>query len=253
MVLATLLGIWGVIRIIVDLLESVQATAKYAHSAYISAIAAPQSEVLTVAVLIVGATLLYGEEIRTATTRLWHGDEKKQSKTTPATMSVYEFRMDPVRYKTDPDGMLRWYSLKLLLTNDSAFDIDMGASFRFYRIENDGSLTFLRKFEHGRWADGKYESPTSPQAEINIAHFISGQTRKLDVVMKYPDDQECYAANNDSTHVSDWRLSQNEIKGRSIAADVRLQGTGGFDRSWRLTFDNPGKGQPFSNYKYSPI
>jgi hypothetical protein len=68
----------------------------------------------------------------------------------------------------------------------------------FRRIEEDGRYVPLIELDHGRWADGKYESPQNPKSEINVTDFAPGQIRDLDVALKYPNNDECYAVNNDN-------------------------------------------------------
>ncbi|HXW93280.1 MAG TPA: hypothetical protein VEK33_22215 [Terriglobales bacterium] len=59
------LGIWGGIRIVVDLLESLNATRKYVASGYVQLASAPSSRTLTVTIIVVGLVLLFFELVKT--------------------------------------------------------------------------------------------------------------------------------------------------------------------------------------------
>lgn len=59
-----ILEAWGGIRLVVDLLGSMDATRKYAHSAYADIVSVPSSRSLTIIVISVGAVLLLYEPIR---------------------------------------------------------------------------------------------------------------------------------------------------------------------------------------------
>lgn len=63
-VIGTLLGIWGGIRIVVDVLSSMDATKEYAHSFYATVLASPTSDTLTVAVIVTGLVLLLFHPIK---------------------------------------------------------------------------------------------------------------------------------------------------------------------------------------------
>jgi len=63
-VIGVLLEIWGGIRLVVDALESINATKAYVASSYAQLIAAPSSRTLTVAVIATGTVLLVAEPIK---------------------------------------------------------------------------------------------------------------------------------------------------------------------------------------------
>jgi len=63
-VIGVLLEAWGGIRIIVDLLGSVDATKEFANSAYVQIVGTPSSTTLTVTVIAVGLVLLLFEPVK---------------------------------------------------------------------------------------------------------------------------------------------------------------------------------------------
>jgi len=98
----------------------------------------------------------------------------------------------------------------------------------------------------GRWADGKYPTPTTPKADIGPADFTIGQTRDLDIALKYPSELDCYAVNNESFERNPGHLTLNEYKlvGTDLAAEIRLRGPL-VDSKWKIKFRNLGVGQGF--------
>src|SRR5579863_1604395 len=79
-VVGTLLEIWGGIRLVVDILSSLDATKEYAHYAYIELVATPASTSLTVAVIVVGLVLLGYEPL----TRFFGWKQKPSEPPRPA-------------------------------------------------------------------------------------------------------------------------------------------------------------------------
>lgn len=69
------LAIWGGLRVVVDLLSSLDATRNYAHFAYLQLAAAPASRSLTITVVVVGLLLLVYEPLM----RLWQGVPRQSS------------------------------------------------------------------------------------------------------------------------------------------------------------------------------
>ncbi|HSY33914.1 MAG TPA: hypothetical protein VLA42_18180 [Verrucomicrobiae bacterium] len=55
---------WGIIRFIPDLLESIQATAKYGKWSYAHLLVFPQSALLTIVVLVIGLGLIFSDTIQ---------------------------------------------------------------------------------------------------------------------------------------------------------------------------------------------
>jgi hypothetical protein len=63
-IIGTFLEIWGGVRIVVDILSSLDATKNYVHYAYIQLAAAPASRSLTITVIVVGLVLLLYEPVQ---------------------------------------------------------------------------------------------------------------------------------------------------------------------------------------------
>jgi hypothetical protein len=94
------LAVWGGIRLVVDLLESISATRSYAQSAYLQLASTPSSATLTVAVIATGAVLLLFEPI----TKLWK-EPNGQAHSVPQSLPITD--RDPCiipRYERSPSA-----------------------------------------------------------------------------------------------------------------------------------------------------
>jgi len=69
------LEIWGGVRLVVDLLESIEATKSYSHAAYLQIVSTPSSRTLTVSVIVVGLALLLYEPLKS-----WWQTKPKEEK-----------------------------------------------------------------------------------------------------------------------------------------------------------------------------
>lgn len=233
-VVGFLLMAWGV-WVVVDLRESVQATA-VARWIYVH-LSAPRILMFTIAFLIIGIGLIFSAIIREKVAN-WLQNEAT------ANITVHKFELRSMRFTNDPPDTVRWYSLHLCLKNDSQVTAEkVGAAIKFSKIENR-VLQSLIELEHGRWADGPYPSPEHPKSEINLTDFGPQQIRDLDIALKYPDDVDCYAVNNDNfVGVQELRIDMYRLKGTNVVADVKIQGANlKKNLLCRLSFRNPGKG-----------
>src|SRR4051794_23726558 len=80
-ILGTSLEIWGGIRIVVDLLESIEATRSYARIAVLQLVSAPSSRTLTATVIAVGLALMFYEPLRDFVKNLGNDDVQTLSLT----------------------------------------------------------------------------------------------------------------------------------------------------------------------------
>ncbi len=118
---------------------------------------------------------------------------------------------------------------------------DTYAEISFYT--NKGEL--LLGSIYGRWGDTKQpEDPFEPTRELVKVNFEpTGQRRELDIAMKYPEDKDCYAFNNESYSSYDWRISKFLLKGDSFYVKVRLAGIPMIDKIWWFALYNEGRGK----------
>ena len=96
----------------------------------------------------------------------------------------------------------------------------------------------------GRWGD----SPQPPAVQkgtpvVDLAHmdFPIGAIRELNLAIKYPEDSDCYAVNNQSYSSPNLRNPNQRLLGEDFIAQVRLRGPY-VDRSWKFEFKNLGAG-----------
>ena len=71
--------------------------------------------------------------------------------------------------------------------------------------------------------------------------FPIGASRELNLAIKYPEDSDCYAVNNQSYSSPNLRNPNQRLRGADFIARVRLRGPY-VDRSWKFEFKNPGAG-----------
>jgi hypothetical protein len=93
------LAAWGAIRIVVDSLESIRATASYARIAYVHVLAAPSSTELTVVVIVVGSGLIFSDEIKRGIDHL-RGNPTQQLP--PAGMGTFKGELTAVKIPAPP-------------------------------------------------------------------------------------------------------------------------------------------------------
>ncbi len=93
-------------------------------------------------------------------------------------------------------------------------------------------ITFFDSNEHlligpifGRWSDSD-----EPKTSIDIPKLINanilsnGTPRKLDLFMKFPEDEFCYAYNNDSYFFENWRNLNYKLIQENFSIHVELIG-----------------------------
>jgi hypothetical protein len=82
----------------------------------------------------------------------------------------------------------------------------------------------------GRWGDTEQpatRSPFAPISDLRRMHFPpNGETHELNVAIKYREDEECYAFNNESCRIPGWRNRDWGLQGQEFRVRVTLQGEG---------------------------
>lgn len=119
----------------------------------------------------------------------------------------------------------------------------------------DAEITFFDDEEKpvlgpifGRWEGTPQPATLSPFASIRellkIGLEPTGLPRELDIALKYPEDEFCYAFNNVSCrHSNDWRMPKFLLKGYSFYLKVRLVGVPMLDKTWWFKLYNSGAGK----------
>lgn len=110
----------------------------------------------------------------------------------------------------------------------------------------------------GRWEGTPQPATLPPFAPIRDLLKIdlepTGLPRELDIALKYPDDEFCYAFNNKSCISSrDWRMPAFMLKGHSFYIKVRLVGIPMLDETWWFKLSNLGKGDGLKIETSPPI
>jgi hypothetical protein len=101
-----------------------------------------------------------------------------------------------------------------------------------------GRLFFL----DARWGDTDQPQPGQMTIALLSVDFKVGQTRELDIAIKFPEDADCHGMNNDSYGHPDMKDPRWRLTGTDFWAIVRLRGPY-VDKRWRFDFRNPGVGQ----------
>jgi len=137
-----------------------------------------------------------------------------------------------IRYGTTSDGRIvigpTYTALRLRLTNDpphntpDSYARGVRASVSFWNPLTGDRLLFV----DGRWADSTQPSQRDVNrdiTEILAVDFPVGQSRSLDLLIKYPEDEYCYAMNNDSYEVPDLRNNNLRLPKGILRIVVRVQ------------------------------
>jgi len=135
--------------------------------------------------------------------------------------------------------------LHVKFTNDPPFPAEeaIGRDVIAQLAYKDAAAQLLFELR-GRWGDS--EQPTRPGqsiVQLEPTDFPIGALRELDLAFKYPADADCYAMNNETYRMPDWRDPRRVLRGERFGVCVRLRAAG-VDQSWVFRFRNlgPGKG-----------
>jgi hypothetical protein len=97
----------------------------------------------------------------------------------------------------------------------------------------------------GRWGDKEqpksYFEPIRELAKVDFEP--NGLYHELDVAMKYPEDEDCYAFGNESYFSYGWKKPSFSLKGHSFKVKIRLVGVPMVDKTWWFTLHNEGTGK----------
>jgi hypothetical protein len=122
-------------------------------------------------------------------------------------------------------GSRQYHCLKLYLKNDplvvsNESNTAVTATIVFHDVNEH---EYFRM--DGRWADGPQPGQTS-LIEMLTAKFAAGETRELDLVLKYVEEEDCYAMNHTSYEVADlgFRHPKRKLPAGEIGARIYLKG-----------------------------
>ncbi len=107
----------------------------------------------------------------------------------------------------------------------------------------------------GRWGDSDQPSGQMlgrSSIELVCAEFPIGVTRELNLAIKYPEDEECYAFNNDSYGSPGLKKPNQKLSGDHFKLVVELNGPF-VKRSWWLEFENGGRGKGLKAGKWEEL
>jgi hypothetical protein len=119
---------------------------------------------------------------------------------------------------------------------------DVTAEISFY--SDEGKLILDRIY--GRWGDVEQPkeafAPIRPFAKVEFEP--TGYPHELDIAMKYKEDENCYAFNNE-TYFSgrDWRVPKFLLRGNKFRIKVNLKGVPMVDKEWWFMLYNEGVGK----------
>jgi hypothetical protein len=135
-------------------------------------------------------------------------------------------------------------SVHLKIRNDPQFPVPeanakgVSAKITFYDSQNSELFTF-----DARWSDTDQPSSRAQlQSKFDLlcVDIPIGQTREIDIAMKYPDETDAYGFNNDSYFCSQYQNPQWKLVGEDFTVEVRVRGTY-IDKIWRMRFKNTAK------------
>lgn len=108
---------------------------------------------------------------------------------------------------------------------------------------------------YGRWSDTKQPGTQSPFDSIRDLCKVelepNGLPRELDIALKYAEEEDCYAFNNESCLSSDWKIPQFLLKGDILQVHVRLVGEN-VEKEWWFVLHNEGLNKSMQIETMSP-
>jgi hypothetical protein len=114
-------------------------------------------------------------------------------------------------------------------------------------FNDDGHPALLEQPIYGRWGDTTQPSRLAASAssrELAQVEFEpNGLPHELNLALKYPEDSNCYAFNNESYDRLDWRLPKFRLDGSTFHVRVKLIGQR-VEKEWwfELINDGPNRG-----------
>ena len=120
---------------------------------------------------------------------------------------------------------------------------DVIAEISFY--SDEGELILDRIY--GRWGDveqpRKAFEPIREYAKVEFEP--TGYPHELDIAMKYEEDEDCYAFNNETyfSGCHDWRVPKFLLRGNRFRIKVNLKGVPMVDKEWWFMLYNEGVGK----------
>jgi hypothetical protein len=135
-------------------------------------------------------------------------------------------------------------SLNLLFANDaSGVTEDCTARNVVARVQfSDSSGSALCEVDAGRWGDADQPRDSiASRVPLRRVDFPIGETRELNVAIKFSSDGRCFGVDNDYVATRGRRPSL-EITEEIVSARVRLLGVG-VNSEWVIRFENPSVGR----------
>ena len=121
---------------------------------------------------------------------------------------------------------------------------NVSAKITYYNSEDHPMIddTFFGSF-YGRWSDSDEPKTSNDTVRLINTNILSnGTPRKLDLFMKFPDDEFCYAYNNDSYFFENWRHVNYKLTGDLFYIKVELIGERVNEHFWfTVHTENKGK------------
>jgi hypothetical protein len=101
---------------------------------------------------------------------------------------------------------------------------------------------------YGRWTQNEQPGTRGAFAPIDDIRrrdlLPNGENNEIDLVLKYPDDDDCYAFNDDTCRsVEGWRDPKLRLEGRYFKVSITVQGVGMEDWVATVHLRNRGSGQ----------
>lgn len=169
-------------------------------------------------------------------------EERRKSQTFP-NIRVDRYYVDIRYFGADGQFTTPLSCLHVRFKNDPVYPAEaaIGRAVIAELAYSDAAEQPLFQF-NGRWGDTDQPiKPGQPIVQLDPADFQIGAQRELDLAFKYLPDPECYAINNETYRVPDWRDPTRVLCGEEFSVRVRLRAAR-VDRSWVFRFRNLGPG-----------
>jgi hypothetical protein len=162
---------------------------------------------------------------------LVHADSSNSNSTVTTDPAAFEQRQLPFSCLA-----LRVMNEPISPTPDSEAR-NVGIRLRFF--DHQGNRLF--SLNNGRWSDTAqppHLQPNQTPIELTAVDICNGRERVVDLVLRYPTDEHCFAVNNDSYGYNLLRNPAWQMASGEYGVEVTLEGINVRQR-WLLKFRNP--------------
>lgn len=195
----------------------------------------------SVVISIVRAPALLDEDLKRANETIRGELLAIQKRERPA-ITIRRVWVDERAFESSPNSSFS--SLNVLLANDAiglsedCTARSVIATIRFF----DGGGELLCQVDAGRWGDADQPGdPRNSRVPLRRVDFPIGETRELNVAIKFVSDGRCYGIDNDYIATAG-RKQSLQITGEPVTAKITLLAVG-VNSEFVIRFENPARGE----------